>query len=110
MFETETVTLRVPRTATDAHGNPSPDGYDDVDVPGVLAQPGPSSDLDATRPEGVRVDMTFHWPRTDHRSLRGCRVMRGGREFSVIGDPQPPTEGNVPGPWDRTVETEACDG
>ena len=43
-------------------------------------------------------------------STRGCRIMRGGREFSVVGDPQPPTAGNVPGPWDRTVETEACDG
>lgn len=110
MFETETVTLRVPRTATDAHGNPSPDGYDDVDVPGVLAQPGPSSDLDATRPEGVRVDMTFHWPRADHRDLRGALVDYGGRTYRVVGDPQPYPDGSVPGPWDRTVETEACDG
>lgn len=77
-------------------------------VSGVLPQPGGSSDLEAARPDGVRVAMTFHWPKADRASLKGCRIEYGGREYRVIGDPQP--YAFAPGPFDRAVETEAVDG
>lgn len=79
-------------------------------VSGVLPQPGGTSDVGAERPEGVRVDMTFHFPKGYGKSLKGCEVVYGGRSYRVVGDPQPYVEENTPGPWDLTVETEAVDG
>lgn len=105
---TVTVSRRV-RTGTDRY-NRATYGTEASEVGDVLPQPGAATDLDASRPEGVRVAMTFHWPRTDHRSLRGATVTHAGRAYRVIGDPQPYLGENVPGPWDRAVECEAVDG
>lgn len=86
--------------------------YEDVaeTVAGVLPQPGATSDLDATRPEGARIAMTFHWPKGYGKPLKGCRVAYGGREYRVVGDPQPYLDANTPGEWDMAVECEAVDG
>lgn len=79
-------------------------------VSNVLPQPGATSDLDASRPEGVRVAMTFHFPKGYGKSLKGCAVSYAGREYRVIGDPQPYLGANAPGEWDMPVECEAVDG
>ena len=101
--------VRRVRTGTDRFGAPVYENETET-VAGVLPQPGGTSDLGAERPEGVRVDMTFHFPKGYGRSLKGCAVVYGGRAYRVIGDPQPYVEANTPGPWDLAVETEAVDG
>lgn len=79
-------------------------------VEGVLPQPGGTSDLDASRPDGVSVDMTFHFPKGYGKSLRGCAIEFGGRSYRVVGDPVPYAEGNVPGPFSMAVEAVMVDG
>ena len=77
-------------------------------VAGVLPQPGGTDDLEASRPEGTRVAMTFHWPKSDHASLKGCFVLYGGSRYRVVGDPQP--YAFSPLSFDRAVEAELVDG
>lgn len=111
MFSTATVEVIAPlEPVTDSHGNAVHTLGEAVPVAGVLPQPGGTADLEAARPEGVRVAMTFHWPKGDRRCLRRCLVRYGGRTYRVIGDPQPFLGANCPGPFDRAVECEACDG
>lgn len=105
------VTLSIPGApARDAHGNMVGGDPREVAVGNVVPQPGRCADLDATRPEGARVAMTFHFPKTYAGSLKGCTVAYGGREYRVIGDPQPFPPHLCPGDHDRAVETEAVDG
>lgn len=111
MFDTDYVTvLRPGEPSVDAHGNGVPGEWIAEQVGGVLPQPGATADLDATRPDGVSVAMTFHFPKAYAASLRGCRIAYGGREYSVVGDPQPFLAANTPGEWSRAVECETCDG
>lgn len=102
--------LRRKPDAVDAHGNEVPGEWVSEHVANVLPQPGATSDLEASRPNGVTVSMTFHFPKTYTASLRDCLIRYGGREFSVIGDPQPYVEANCPGDWNRAVECGVCDG
>ena len=103
-----TVTRRE-QTGIDAFNDPV---YKDVDedVPGVMPQPGATADLAAERPDGVTVDMTFHFPRGYSKSLRGCLVTYGGRRYEVVGDPQPYLLEMTPGPFSTTVEAVRVDG
>lgn len=102
--------LRRERSGTDAHGNPAYGEWTGTEVGNVLPQPGGTSDLDASRPEGAKVDMTFHFPKAYAEPLKGCRLSYAGRTYRVIGDPQPYLDGLTPGEWDRPVETEAVHG
>lgn len=102
--------LRRSTGAVDAHGNDVPGELASEPVANVLPQPGATSDLEASRPNGVTVSMTFHFPKTYTSSLRGCMIRYGGRKFSVIGDPQPYVEASCPGEWNRAVECGVCDG
>ena len=103
-----TVTRRV-ETGADRYNAPVY-GEEAETVANVLPQPGATSDLDASRPEGARVAMTFHFPKSYAKSLKGCTVTYGGRDYRVIGDPQPYLDANTPGEWDRAAECEAVDG
>ena len=95
-------------------------GYDDFhspvyewqaeDVSDAVIAPGATEDLDETRPEGVSVTYTVHFPKSYTASLRGCHVVVRGEEYAVVGDPQAYTDANVPGRWDRPVEVSAVDG
>lgn len=110
LMGTATVTVtRREQTGTDPFNAPV---YDDVDeqVPGVLPQPGATDDLSAERPDGVTVDMTFHFPRGYSKSLRGCRISYGGVSYEVVGDPQPYLPEITPGPFSTTVEAVRVDG
>ena len=76
----------------------------------VLVCPGSTSDLDATRPNGVEVVFTLHFPKTYTKPLQGCRVEVCGDIYEVIGDPRPYTAANTPGAWNLTVEVKRVDG
>lgn len=109
------VTRRVP-SGTDRFGAETYETQTET-VDNVLPQPGSTSsstgstdDLGEERPNGVSVDMAFHFPKGYGRSLRGCVISYDGRDYRVIGDPQPLVEANTPGPWNLTVGTEAVDG
>lgn len=114
MFATTGVTvIRPGETTRDRFGNDVP-GADVLEVVGdVLVTPGPCSDMDASRPEGVVVALTLHFPKGYDSSLRGCSVRLGGPwggTYRVIGDPQPYMDANTPTRWNRPVEVEAADG
>ena len=95
---------------TDDYNAPVYGEWEPEEVPGVLPTVGGSQDLEASRPEGVTVSMTFHFPKGYGKSLRGCLIEHGGGRYRVIGDPQPIIKENVPGPWNLSAECEACDG
>lgn len=110
LMRSSTVTVtRREQVGTDAFNAPV---YEEVDeeVGGVLPQPGATADLAAERPDGVSVDMTFHFPRGYSKSLRGCRVTYGGKRYEVVGDPQPTMPELTPGPFGLTAEAVRVDG
>ena len=60
----------------------------------VLVAPANTSDLGASRPEGVRVDLTLHFPKTwtDPSTLRDAKIdlpEPWGGTYMVVGSPQP---------------------
>ena len=80
-------------------------------VGNVLVHPGSTSDVrDSSRPDGTRAAFTLGFPKSFTAPLRGCRVLVRGIECAVIGDPQPYTADNTPGPWNYTAEVERVDG
>ena len=110
--ETVSVKLRV-RKDRDAFGNYS-DAYSKAsDVSNVLIAPGRCEALDATRPEGVDVALTLHFPKSFTDDLRGAVVTLTGRwagDYRVVGAPKPYQDINTPGAWDMPVEVEVVDG
>lgn len=107
----ETVTvMRRERVGSDRFGAPEWGAWEREEVPGVLAQVGGTDDLGADRPEGRRVDMTFHFPAAYEASLKGCRIGYRGRVYEVEGDPQPYAAANCPPPWNRAAEAVSVDG
>lgn len=105
----ELVMVTLPNVAYDDLGEPVEDSRE-VLVAACLVAPGSCADLDAGRPNGARVAMTLHFPKTWERPLKGATVELRGRKYRVIGDPQPYTAANVPGPYNMPVEVEAVDG
>lgn len=109
LIATEPVTVITRRQDFDDVG-------DVVDVIESTAQvdcavvPGATSDLDATRPNGVRVAYTLHFPKTYTASLRDCAVEVRGTRYTVVGDPKQYTPENTPGPFGLTVEVGDVDG
>lgn len=79
-------------------------------VEGCLVEPGSTRDLEASRPNGDASAITVHFPKTYPANLRGALVSCAGRTYRVVGDPAPYMPSNTPGPWNRSVECEACDG
>lgn len=103
--------LRRKSVVVDAMGEPVYGPWEpEIDPVEVLVVPGTSTELDETRPDGVRVAYTLHFPKSYRASLRGCMVRIRGFDYRVVGDPQPYTDANVPGHWNRPVEAEAVDG
>ena len=106
----EAVTVRTPTTGYDEHMEEVVT-WEDATVQNVVVTPGATSDvLDSTRPDGTRVAFTLGFPKTFTDPLRGCHVLVRGIECAVVGDPQPYTPENVPGPWNYTAEVERVDG
>lgn len=106
----EVVAVLRPNVAYDDLGEPVSGEPMRTEVADVLVTPGATSDMDATRPNGVTVSYTLGFPKSFQEPLRGCTVEVRGRPYEVVGDPQPLTPGNVPGPYNYTVEVTRSDG
>lgn len=97
----------------DRFGNPMPTTPTETTVDNVLVSPGATNDLEASRPEGVTVAYTLHFPRTFADSLEGCEITLPAPwtgTYRVIGDPRPYMDENTPTAWHMPVEVEACHG
>lgn len=106
---TEAVTVLRPSVERDDLGETTEGEPVREDVRCVVC-PGATSDMDATRPEGVTVAYTIHFPKTYAGSLRGCSVEVRGETYDVVGDPQRTTDAATPGPWNLAVEVTRADG
>lgn len=101
------------RDSRDGFGNCVEDYQGAADVPGVLIAPGRCEDLDASRPEGVKVALTLHFPKGYDADLRGAKVVLDGEfagTYRIIGDPKPYQTELCPLRWNRPAEVEAVDG
>ena len=99
------------KVGTDALNSPIFEWVSEGEVEDVLVAPGSTSDVEGSiRPDGVEVVFTLHWTKADVRSLKGKRVKVRGESFAVIGDPQPFTDANTPGVWNRPVQAGKVDG
>lgn len=105
----EAVTVIRPTVERDDLGEPIEAGASREEVRCVVC-PGATSDMDATRPEGVTVSYTLHFPKTYKGDLRGCSVEVRGEAFDVVGDPMRTAEAATPGPWNMAVEVARADG
>lgn len=106
----ETVTVLRPRETSDELGEPVYGDPEREAVENVVVSPGPTADLDASRPDGVRVAYTLCFPKTYGGSVKGCSVEVRGKAFAVVGDPQRYGAENTPGDWNMAAEVEAVDG
>lgn len=82
-------------------------------VDDVLVSPGSTSDLDASRPEGVEVAYSLHFPKTFNGELEGCDIVLPspwGGTYHVIGKPKPYIDANTPTRWHIPCEVEAAHG
>ena len=114
MISGTTVTvLRPTITGTDRFNAPTYGTPTEETVANVLVAPGATADLEASRPEGVTVAYTLHFPKTYTASLEGCSVVLPAPwtgTYRVIGDPRPYMDANTPTPWHLPVEVEAAHG
>ena len=79
-------------SATDRLGNVVEAYKKPVDVT-VLVAPARTSDLGSARPDGVRVDLTVHFPKTwaDPKALRGAKIelpVPWLGTYAVVGIPE----------------------
>lgn len=109
LIPTEAVTVVRPAAERDDLGEPTL-GEPTREAVRCVVCPGATSDMDATRPEGVTVSYTLHFPKTYAGSLRGCSVEVRGEAYDVVGDPQRTTEEATPGPFNLAVEVTRADG
>ena len=79
-------------------------------VHNVAVCPGVTADSAANaRPDADRVAYTLAFPKGYDKQLRNCRIVIYGREYRVMGDPQPCRE-NCPTRFWMQVEVERVDG
>lgn len=107
----ERIALRIGRPfAVDEFGNEPVEYGSAQTVSNVLVAPVSSLDLGAERPAGDATVMTFHFPKTYIGSLKGCLIGWQGRNWEVIGDPQPYSKDSTPGMWNRPVQARLVEG
>lgn len=109
VFQTEQVTVVRDNVSYDDLGEPIY-GDPEREQVDVLVQPETTTDLDATRPNGVEVVFTLHFPKSYTKSLQACHIEVRGDIYEVVGDPQPYTPENTPGNWNLPVEVKRVDG
>lgn len=114
MLKGTTITVKLPTLwRYDRYNNKVVDEYSETTVDNVLIVPGATSDLDASRPEGVRVAFTLHFPKTFSGSLE-CALVNlpepYGGTYRVIGNPKPYMDANTPTPWHMPAEIEEVHG
>lgn len=87
--------------------------YDRISVDDVLVEPGATANLEASRPEGVQVVYTLHFPKSFTESLEGCKVELPNPwngVYRVIGNPGRYMDANTPTRWNMPVEVELAYG
>ena len=109
LIPTEPVTVIRPTVARDDLGEPTFGEPSREDVDCVVC-PGATADMGATRPEGVTVSYTLHFPKTYTGERRGCSVEVRGETYDVVGDPQRTAAAATPGAWNMPVEVTRADG
>lgn len=113
MIKGVTVAVRRPTTSgTDRFGNPVITWTTET-VDDVLVSPGATADLEASRPEGVTVAYSLHFPKTFTSSLEGCEVTLPAPwsgTYRVIGAPGQYMDKNTPTRWHMPVEVEVAHG
>lgn len=112
MIQGERVTLFVPmKGAEDSYGVQRVDWRAQSAIENVLVSPAGTADLEpGMRADGDSVSLTLHFPKTFTGSLRSARLAVRGVMYAVIGDPQPYTDQNVPGAWNRPVMVRLVEG
>lgn len=110
LIQGETVIVIRREPARDELGEPSGGAGRREAVGNVVVAPGPTADMDASRPEGVTVAFTLCFPKAYEGELRGCSVEVRGGEYTVVGDPQRYSPENTPGDWNLTAEVARADG
>lgn len=112
MIQGERVSLFIPvQGFADSYGVPTVDWRDHSVIENVLVAPSGTADLEpGMRPDGDSVTLTLHFPKTYTGSLRSARLAVRGVMYEVVGDPQPYTDQNVPGAWNRPVTVRLVEG
>ena len=113
MIKGVTVTVNSPYVEGTDRFNNVVYGMTGAEVDNVLVVPGATELLEASRPEGVDVAYTLHFPKTFTGSLEGCSVTLPdpwAGTYRVIGKPSPYIDANTPTPWHMPVEIEAAHG
>lgn len=106
----ETVNVTRAAVTYDELGEPDGTQATTEEVDNVVVAPGATADLDSTRPNGVTVAFTLHFPKTYGGDLKDATVTVRGLDCKVVGDPQRYVGANTPGDWDMTVEVTRTDG
>ena len=107
------VTVNRPSAETRDEYNNAVFAYTPETVDNVLVAPGATDLLAASRPEGVQVAYTLHFPKTYTETLEGCTVTLPAPwsgTYRVLGDPKPYIGANTPTDWNRPVEVKAAHG
>jgi hypothetical protein len=87
--------------------------YDFIEhtVDDVLIDPMTGGDIvDSNRPDGKRIDLTLHFPKTFTESLECAEVEVRGARYRVIGAPEPYAAANTPTRWNYPVRVVRSDG
>lgn len=113
MIKGVTVTVNTPSSnSTDRFGNPVVT-WSQTTVDDVLVSPGATSDLEASRPDGVTVDYSLHFPKTFTGELEGATVTLPAPwtgTYRVIGKPGRYIDADTPTRWNMPVEVVAAHG
>lgn len=113
MIQGTTVTLvRKSISGYDRFGNAEYAEMEET-VNNVLVAPGATNDLEASRPEGVDVAYSLHFPKTYTGDLEGCKVTLPAPwegTYRVIGKPGQYMDINTPTQWHMPVEVEVAHG
>ena len=114
MIRGKTVVVKTPTEwETDRFNNRVVTAYSETPVSNVLISPGATLELEASRPEGVSVSYTLHFPKTFMGNLEGCLVVLPSPytgTYRVIGKPTPYQSENTPTLWHLPCEVAAANG
>lgn len=103
----EVTVLAPASSSTDPFGAPVPGVMERTEVANVLVCSPTAEEIEqTTRQFGSSCDLTLHFPKTHHESLRGCSVALPepwDATFEVLGDPMPYDPALTPGAHDRPV-------
>lgn len=113
----ETVTVLFPVfNGVDALNNPIEAEPKEEQVENVLVSPGSGASANANadselQPYGIEVSRICYFPRSwTYKSLRGAKIRIRGREYSVLGDPEPLDGGMSPTAWNLEVDVTDKEG